>query len=125
MRIWKLAALALPVYFAGGLAAQDAKGEPIYTAADLYRRCSGSDQDKQLCYAYIRGFSDGNRWLLRGEPVAPAALSQQAVCVPNAEPIARASDLLVARFRDRSAELEKLSPFRALSMALSARYPCT
>jgi hypothetical protein len=124
MRILRLASLALPLLFAAVLAAQNGKSEPIYTAADLHRRCSGSDQDRQLCYAYIRGFSDGNRWLLRDEPVAAVAVAPQAVCVPNSEPISRASDLFVARFQGRVSELDSLSPFRALSIALASRYPC-
>lgn len=103
---------------------QDGKAEPIYTAADLYSRCSGGSQDRQLCFAYLRGFSDGNRWLLRDAPVAPSVVAPQAVCVPNTEPIGSAADLLVARFRERQSELEKLSPFRAVSMSLSQRYPC-
>jgi hypothetical protein len=104
--------------------AQDSKAEPIYTAANLYNRCSGNSQDRQICFAYIRGFSDGNRWLLRDAPVAPGVVAPQAVCVPNAEPIQSAADLVVARFRGRTSELKNLSPFRALSMSLSQRYPC-
>jgi Rap1a immunity proteins len=104
--------------------AQDGKSELIYTSADLLKRCSGNGQDRQICFAYIRGFSDGNRWLLRDEPVAPSAAAPHAVCVPNSEPIEAAADLLVARFRGRASEVNTLSPFRALSMSLSQRYPC-
>lgn len=107
-----------------GAVAQDNKVEPIYTAADLYNRCSGGSQDRQLCFAYIRGFSDGNRWLLTDAPVARGVAAPLGVCVPNAEPISAAADLVVARFRGRNSEIDALSPFRALSIALSGRYPC-
>ena len=99
-------------------------GEPIYTAADLYDRCAGTSADRQLCFAYIRGFSDGHIWLLRDSPAASLSLAGFAVCVPNSEAIGVAADLVVARFRDRAAELSPLSPYRALSMSLSQRYPC-
>ncbi len=117
--------LLLGLFMIQAIAAQDGSGEPVYTSADLYKHCSGSGQSRQLCYAYIRGFSDGNRWLLRDEPVTVIDVSTpQAVCVPKAEPIGSAADLFVARFRGRTEELAKLSPFRALSIALSNRYPC-
>jgi len=103
---------------------QAAEQEPIVTAADLFARCVSEDAGRQLCYAYIRGFSDGNRWLVKDEPVAIGVPTPQAVCVPNAEPIRSAADLFVARFRSRADELQQLSPFRALSMALAGRYPC-
>ena len=101
-----------------------AEQEPIVTSADLFARCASEDAGRQLCYAYIRGFSDGNRWLLKDAPVVVGVPTPQAMCVPNAEPIQVAADLFVARFRGRTQELEKLSPFRALSMALAGRYPC-
>lgn len=98
--------------------------EPIFTANDLFQRCQAADQGRQLCFAYMRGFSDGNRWLLADEPVARVGGAPQGVCIPNREPIARAAELFVARFRGRESELAELSPFRAISVALSSRYPC-
>ena len=99
--------------------------EPIVTALDLFEACTGtSNSHHPVCFAYIRGFSDGNRWLLRDSPVVGLEAAPQAVCIPNAEPVVRAADLFVARFRHSREELSTLSPFRALSMALSSRYPC-
>lgn len=123
MRTWAgiLTLLATTCVF---LFAQNGKPEPINTADDLFNRCSGGTQDRQLCFAYVRGFSDGNRWLLHDETVAPGVTAPQAVCIPNGESIEVAADLIVARFRGRQAELNKLSPFRALSMSLSQRYRC-
>jgi Rap1a immunity proteins len=104
--------------------AQKPSSEPIYTSADLFNACSGTGNALRLCFAYIRGFSDGNRWLLRDSPTPGALGNPAAVCVPNAEPIENAAALFVARFKGSDAEIQKLSPFRALSMALSNRYPC-
>ena len=118
---WGLIICAL-VWCAPIMSAQDK--EPIFTADDLFQRCQAADQGRQLCFAYMRGFSDGNRWLLSDEPVTRVGGAPQAVCIPNREPIARAAELFVARFRGREAELAELSPFRAISVALSSRYPC-
>jgi len=104
--------------------AQAADQEPVVTAADLFARCISKEAERQVCYAYIRGFSDGNRWLVKDEPVAVGVPTPQAVCVPNAEPLRNAAELFVSRFRDRANELQHLSPFRALSMALAQRYAC-
>lgn len=124
MRTYLGLVIVVAAAWGSGATAQDKKNEPIYTAADLYNRCSGSSQDRQLCFAYIRGFSDGNRWLLTDAPVARGVAVPWGVCVPNAEPISAAADLVVARFRGRESEIDTLSPFRALSIALSGRYPC-
>jgi len=105
------------------VAAQSSRVEPIYTAGDLYDRCAAPGEGRRLCVAYLRGFSDGNRWLLRYQPVTLERIPH-AVCVPNSESIEQAADLFVARFRDRRTELNPLSPFRAVSQALSGRYPC-
>ncbi len=100
--------------------------EPIFTADDLLQKCgSGDGIDQGLCFAYLRGFSDANRWLLRDQPVAYTGPTPQAVCIPNSEPIRNAADLLVVRFRGREAEVHNLSPFRAIASALAGRYPCT
>ena len=107
---------------ASAVGAQHDKGEPIFTADDLYARCTSSD--RAVCVAYIRGFSDGNRWLLRDASVGASFDAAHAVCVPNREPISGATDLFVARFKGRRLELAQLSPYRALSLALSGRYPC-
>ena len=109
---------------AGAATAQRFGNEPIFTAHDLYTRCAGNEADRRLCFAYIRGFSDGNRWLLTDRPGAALGPREHAVCIPNAEPIATAADLFVARFKGRASELQKLSPYRALSAALANRYPC-
>ena len=119
-----LLALLLTAFFTQMLSAQDGEIKPIYTSWDLLDRGEASGLDRQLCFAYIRGFSDGNRWLLRDMPVAVGVGVPHSVCVPNSESISTAADFFVARFRWRRDELSDLSPFRALSMALSGRYPC-
>jgi hypothetical protein len=99
--------------------------EKILTAQDLFDHCSSSEAvERQVCFAYIRGFSDGNRWLLRDEPVPRLELAPQGVCVPNAEPAHRAAGAFVSFFRLQPSPLRTLSPFRALSKALAQRYPC-
>jgi hypothetical protein len=125
----KIAITTLGVIFAmlvistGAPQAQNGKGEPIFSADDLLNRCRGTETDRQLCYAYLRGFSDGNRWLVHDQP-GGALAGDGSVCIPNREPIGLAADLLVARFRGRPAEVGRLSPFRAISIALGSRYSC-
>ena len=100
--------------------------ESIWTVSGLYDHCAATGQTLLMCHTYIRGFPDGNMWLLRYSTVGPIYPIDHGVCVPNAEPIALAADLFVARFRGRQGreEMDKLSPHRALSIALSSRYPC-
>jgi hypothetical protein len=100
--------------------------EPVFTSEDLIRQCTGGATDRSVCAAYIRGFSDGNRWVLRDSPHSIAqAPNPTAVCIPNAASIDAAADLLLAYFADREVELRELSPYRALSRALSGKYPCS
>jgi hypothetical protein len=104
-------------------AAQNGKDEPIFTTTQLMQKCSGTGGDRQLCYAYLRGFSDGNRWLIH-DHISVVVDTEGAVCIPNREPIGLAADLLVARFKGHESELGPLSPYRVVSIALSSRYSC-
>ena len=104
---------------------QRPSGETIHTAADLFAACESSGEGRRLCLAYIRGFADGHRWLLRDAPVtAVLAANSHTVCIPNSESVETAASLFVARFKERSKELDVLSPYRALSQALAGRYKC-
>jgi hypothetical protein len=63
-------------------------GRANVASFDLYKHCTASD--RTACFAYIRGFSDGNRFLLCDQPMAAISSTAHAACVPNREPIASA-----------------------------------